>query len=411
MKMESTLQPKNKASDGLALILASLKNIRFGQLELILPQGEALYFSGSQAGPAAKMRALDVRVFDCILARSDIGLGEAYMEGLWQTDDISSLIEFAVVNRNALAGAMLGQWHKVLIYKVKHMFNLNSKSGSRKNISAHYDLGNDFYKLWLDETMTYSSAQWAGDRSLSLAQAQKKKYELLLGHLNAKKGSRILEIGCGWGGFAEYAAKNGHHVTGITISRQQFDFATARMKRQNLQDRVDIQFLDYRDLKGQYDHVVSIEMLEAVGAQFWHGYFKKITEVLKPGGSVAIQSITISDTVFASYRKGTDFIQQYIFPGGMLPCERELKTIVGGLNHCEVKFTRFGLDYAHTLKIWAAEFEKVSGEVRRMGYSAEFERMWKFYLGYCEGAFRAGQINVVAMVYSPGVYSPGELKR
>lgn len=174
LKMESTLQPKNKASDGLALILASLKNIRFGQLELMLPQGETLYFSGSQAGPAAKMRVLDVRVFDWILARSDIGLGEAYMEGLWQTDDISSLIEFAVINRNALAGAMLGQWHKVLIYKVKHMFNLNSKSGSRKNISAHYDLGNDFYKLWLDETMTYSSAQWAGDRSLSLAQAQKK---------------------------------------------------------------------------------------------------------------------------------------------------------------------------------------------------------------------------------------------
>lgn len=399
MSTPEKLYPLSKSTDGMKLILASLKNIEFGQIELVMPSGESLVFTGSQPGPSPKMEIFDVRVFDLILARSDIGLGEAYMEKLWQTDDISKIIEFSVMNRKALATAMFGQWHKIFMYKVKHLFNLNSKAGSKKNISAHYDLGNDFYKLWLDETMTYSSAYWGADQSLSLAEAQRAKYGMLLAQTKARPGSHILEIGCGWGGFAEYAAKKGFRVTGITISKEQFDFATARMKRQGLENLVDIQFLDYRDLKGKYDHVVSIEMLEAVGAEFWSGYFRKIRQILAPGGTACIQTITISDSVFASYRKGTDFIQQYIFPGGILPCEKELRRIVRETNQSEVEFTRFGLDYAKTLRLWADEFEKQLGQIESMGYSEEFQRMWKFYLGYCEGAFRGGQTNVVSMVF------------
>jgi cyclopropane-fatty-acyl-phospholipid synthase len=341
----------------------------------------------------------DLEIFDMIISKSDIGLGEGYIKTLWDTESVSNLIEFAVLNRNALKAAMYGQWHRLLRYKVKHMISRNSKRGSQKNISAHYDLGNSFYKLWLDETMTYSSAYWGTDTELSLASAQHKKYKLLLDNLKAKPGAHILEIGCGWGGFAECAARNGMRVTAITISEEQRVFAVERMKRLGLDAQVEILFMDYRELKGQFDHVVSIEMLEAVGIEYWQQYFTKINEILKPGGTVSIQSITIHDSQFEQYRKGTDFIQQYIFPGGLLPCEKEISKIVKQTLGCKPEFLHFGLDYARTLALWAEKFQNEKTNVSALGYSEEFQKMWEFYLGYCEGAFRAGQINVVMISF------------
>jgi cyclopropane-fatty-acyl-phospholipid synthase len=248
--------------------------------------------------------------------------------------------------------------------------------------------------------MTYSSAFWGAHQDLSLTSAQLNKYEQLLNALKAKPGDHILEIGCGWGGFLEYAGSKGHRVTGVTISKEQFDYAVKRIDQAGLSKNVEILFVDYRDIVGVYDHVVSIEMIEAVGQSYWPLYFKKIREVVRPGGSVAIQGITIHDKVFESYKKGTDFIQQYIFPGGMLPCEKEIKRNIESINSSQLDFTRFGQDYARTLKIWAENFSSQKDNIESLGYSLEFQRMWLFYLKYCEGAFRAGQINVVLVSYS-----------
>ena len=394
------LQPLQvKASDGLKIILSSLQTIEFGRIDLYFPNGKVMTYSGPKAGPHAKMVIKDLEIFDMIISKSDIGLGEGYIKSLWDTESVSDLIEFAVLNRSALRAAMIGQWHRILSYKVKHLINRNSKRGSQKNISAHYDLGNSFYKLWLDESMTYSSAYWGSESELSLLSAQYNKYKMLLDNLKAKRGAHILEIGCGWGGFAEYAATNGMRVTAITISEEQRVFAVERMRRLGLEDQVEVLFLDYRELKGQFDHVVSIEMLEAVGIEYWQEYFRKINEVLKPGGTVSIQSITIHDSQFEQYRKGTDFIQQYIFPGGLLPCEREITKTVKQITGCNPEFIRFGLDYARTLSLWAEMFQKEKLQVTALGYSEEFQKMWDFYLGYCEGAFRAGQIDVVVISF------------
>ena len=388
-----------KASDGMHLILNSLQQIRFGQISVVLSNGEQLKFKGSENGPNANIQIKDPCLFDLIIGRSDIGFGEAYIQGMWETDSIAKIIEFAVLNREALGSAMIGQWAKILVYKFKHFIKRNNKKGSQKNIKSHYDLGNSFYRLWLDESMTYSSAYWGEKKTLSLAEAQLNKYELLLKQLNAKPNASILEIGCGWGGFAEFAAKKGFRVTGITISREQFDFATERMRRQGLYNLVDIRFLDYRDLQGQFDHVISIEMIEAVGAEYWGAYFKKIREVLKDSGTAAIQSITINDSYYNQYRRSTDFIQQYVFPGGMLPCESELRKSVRESFGTEPEFYRFGLDYARTLSLWNDNFFSKQHEIKNLGHTDEFQRLWKFYLGFCEGAFKGGQINVVAMKF------------
>ncbi len=390
---------KNKFSDGTKLILNSLKEISYGRVELKFPNEEEFAFQGAKAGPVVRMKINNICCFDMILEKSDIGLGESYMLGYWETDDISNLIELALLNKSALKSAMIGEWRKIILYKLKHLFNANSKTGSRKNIRAHYDLGNSFYQLWLDRSMTYSSAYWGPQPDLTLQEAQENKYEFLLKHLGAQKGESILEIGCGWGGFAEHAAKQGFNVTGVTISEEQYAYALARIQTAGLAEQAKILFLDYREIQGTFDHVVSIEMLEAVGEKFWPNYFKKINEVVKPGGSVAIQSITIDNNEFTRYRKGTDFIQQYIFPGGMLPSENRLNEVISPLGAKNIQFRRFGLDYAKTLRLWCEKFSQELGQISALGYSLEFQRMWKFYLGYCEGAFRAGQINVVTMSY------------
>lgn len=382
------------------ILLGALDKIEYGKITISGQNGEQAIFSGQKPGPQAEMTVYDFSTFDLILQKSDIGLGEAYIKGLWSSQSVSSLIEFAILNKKCLELAMRGVWHKILSYKVKHLLNFNSRIGSRKNISAHYDLGNNFYRLWLDETMTYSSAYWGPHAHLSLAQAQEKKYELILGKLEAKTGGHILEIGCGWGGFAEFAAHKGFKVTGVTISKEQHEFSKQRIQRAGLDELVEVKLLDYRDITETFDHVVSIEMIEAVGEVYWPNFFKKVQQCLRPGGKVSIQSIVIGDSEFARYRKGTDFIQQYIFPGGMLPCVKALTSLAKTSGGQNIQVDHFGLDYARTLNIWGRSFLNKKNEITQLGYSDEFQKMWTFYLEYCEGAFRAGQTSVVNLSYN-----------
>lgn len=340
------------------IFLKTLEKIKFGQISIDFqnPKIESFIATGDHPGPNVHLKILDERFFDYLLQKGDIGLGEAYIQGLYEVSSISDLIEFGLLNRESLEKAIFGNWAALLKYKFKHLFNLNTKLGSKKNILAHYDLGNTFYSTWLDETMTYSSAYFSENNSLDLSLAQVNKYQEIIKILNPKKGAHILEIGCGWGGFAEVAAMAGYLVTGITISDEQYDYAKKRIANRKLEDKVQILKIDYRDLQGQFDHVVSIEMIEAVGKEFWVGYFKKIENCLKPGGTSVIQSILINDADFKKYLRHTDFIQQYIFPGGVLPSAGVISRILKKLNFDQVKFVHFGLEYARTLKIWHETF-------------------------------------------------------
>ena len=279
----------------------------------------------------------------------------------------------------------------------------NSRRQAKKNISYHYDLGNDFYGLWLDDTMTYSSALFqTGQESLETAQTA--KYASMVDEMGAVAGDHVLEIGCGWGGFAEYAAKErGLKVTGLTISREQHDFATARMERLGLSDRVEIKMQDYGDETGQYDGIASIEMFEAVGEKYWPTYFEKVSDCLKPGGKAGLQIITIQDQMFEDYRSGTDFIQRYIFPGGMLPPPGKLAEIGKSLG-LDLKDQKiFGQDYARTLLEWRQRFRTAWPQIRPMGFDERFKRLWEFYLHYCEAGFRAGNIDVRQLVYEKAI--------
>ena len=277
-----------------------------------------------------------------------------------------------------------------------HLLRPNTRSGSRKNIHAHYDLGNEFYRHWLDGTMTYSSALFDGDNSLSLEAAQDAKYERILQVLDPRPGERILETGCGWGGFAEYVARTrGVAVHGITVSQAQLAHAQARIDRQGLDALVDLSFTDYRDVAGSYDYVVSIEMFEAVGERFWPTYFRSVHDCLKPRGRALIQTITIADDAFAAYRRSSDFIRQYIFPGGMLPCPSRLDELTTAAGLDTKSSLAFGPDYAETLKRWRQSFDAATQQVERMGFDHSFRQIWRFYLCYCEAGFRAGRTDVM----------------
>jgi cyclopropane-fatty-acyl-phospholipid synthase len=313
------------------------------------------------------------------------------MLGEWESDNVNGLIRLAVENENALKHIIKGSALSILFYRLKHLLNRNTKKGSKRNILAHYDLGNDFYSLWLDDSMTYSSALFSSEGN-NLKEAQLCKYQHIIGQLNAKAGAHILEIGCGWGGFAEYAAAQGFKVTGITISEEQHQFARKRVER--FGPDVDIQLKDYRELEGSFDHVVSIEMFEALGKAYWPKYFEVISKVLKPNSSAVIQTITIRDESFASYSRGTDFIQQYIFPGGMLPGPARFVISAQKKGLELTGRTEFGQDYAKTLAEWESNFTRVEQEVRSLGFDNTFIRMWRFYLKYCQGGFESGKLGV-----------------
>jgi len=378
------------------LMFKLLGKLRGGSLTVHGPAGYAETFGERDSGPHVRITLKDWSVIGRAAASGDIGFAETYFEGRWNTDNLPGLIEMFCVNRAALEQAMYGSRLGGLFYRIKHLLNANTRRGSRKNISAHYDLGNAFYQLWLDPSMTYSSALFGGDYSLPLEAAQQSKYRRVLEQLRAQPGQRILELGCGWGGFAELAAREyGVHVTGLTLSTEQLAYAQERMRQAGLAELADLRLMDYRELDGQFDHVVSIEMFEAVGEAYWDGYFACVKRNLPPGGRAVIQSITIDEEVFPRYRKSTDFIQQYVFPGGMLPSPTEFlrRAAQAGLQF-EIG-VRFGRDYAETLRRWRVAFLETLPAARAQGFDERFIRLWEFYLAYCEGAFAAGSTDVI----------------
>ena len=380
-----------------AALLKLLAKIRHGRLDLRLPDGEHLSFGDAAAGPHAQMLVDSWQLFDDVLARGDIGLAEAYIDGAWHSPDLAALLSLLTRNREALAEAVYGQWWRLLAARLRHLVHDNSRSGSRRNIIAHYDLGNAFYSEWLDPTMSYSSALYGDAAGITLADAQVAKYRRILQRLEAKPGQRILEIGCGWGGFAEVAAREaGVEVLGVTLSPSQLAFAQERMRRAGLDELVTLELRDYRDLDGErFDHIVSIEMFEAVGERWWPTYFASLERLLKPGGRAVVQSITIRDDLFARYRRGTDFIQQHVFPGGMLPSPRAFAAEAGRAGLQLADSFAFGRDYARTLREWAVAVEQRWPDIAAQGFDERFHRLWRFYLAYCEAGFDSGCTDVM----------------
>jgi cyclopropane-fatty-acyl-phospholipid synthase len=376
-------------------VLKALDRLTIGHLTLHLPDGKVRRFGDPAASRDAVLEIRDWRFFRRVLLDGDIGFAEAYMEGYCDSPDLPRLISLLAENQNALGTITHSNLLHNVALKLMHRWRQNSRQGSRRNIHAHYDLGNRFYGLWLDPTMSYSSALYQGEVSQSLEAAQNAKYERVLTQLGAKQGDSILEIGCGWGGFAEVAARRGMRVTGITISKEQLDYARARLERAGLADRVDLQFRDYRDIVGQYDHIVSIEMIEAVGERYWPDYFAALKRHVAPGGSALVQAIVIADDFFEGYRNRPDFIQTYIFPGGMLLSPQGMREQCrkAGLKIAELY--SFGLDYAHTLETWLGRFDAVADQVGRLGFDERFRRMWRYYLAYCAAGFSTRRTDVL----------------
>ena len=369
------------------LIFDMLEGLRGGRLEIRLPDGASRLFGEGEHGVTLQVH--DEALFGQVLARGDIGLAEAYLDGAWDSSDVTGLLSLLASNRPVLKKAVYGSWRKLLAARVRHWLNGNSRAGSKRNIMAHYDLGNEFYKLWLDTSMSYSSALYRAVDDGDLETAQRAKYRRILRRLRADVGQSVLEIGCGWGGFAELAVGEGLQVTGLTLSPAQLAWAKQRVPA------ADLRLQDYRDTREQFDHVVSIEMFEAVGERWWPAYFRTVARALKPGGRAVIQSITIRDDLFAQYRRGTDFIKQYVFPGGMLPSPAAFRAAAARQGLVVRGEYAFGHDYAHTLAEWRHAFEANWPQIAELGFDEHFRRLWRLYLCYCEAGFLAGNIDVV----------------
>lgn len=367
---------------------------RRGTIRFDLPDGRKVMFDHGIKGPNAVVEVHDFNFANRAMAGGDVGFAESYMDQEWSTPNLTAVLEFFSENFEAAGKLAVGGFMVKFANIMRHIFNRNTKAGSKRNIIAHYDLGNEFYESWLDQTMTYSSALYTSP-NLTLEEAQTQKYARIADQISLSEGKTVLEIGCGWGGFAEYAAKErGAKVTCLTISPSQRDWALERMQREGISDRVNIKLEDYRDHRGQYDSVASIEMFEAVGESYWPSYFAKVHDSLNDEGKAALQIITINDDLFAKYRKRADFIQRYIFPGGMLPSESALREQVSAASLSLEEAHYFGPDYAKTLRIWAKAFEERWGQIAHMGFDERFRRMWRFYLSYCEAGFDNGRINV-----------------
>ena len=383
-------------------LIEHLRRLRRGCLEIALPDHPAFQIRGAAPGPSADITVVRPgAVLRRLFWRGDLGFAEGFMAGEWQSSDPAKLLELFALNLDAYAETEARHSLSRIMTSIRHRLNRNSLRGSRRNIAAHYDLGNDFYAQWLDPSMTYSSGLFGpGD---TLTQAQERKYQRMLDQVGAKPGEHILEIGCGWGGFAEYAARRGMRVTGITLSREQLYYARRRVALAGLAERVDLRFCDYRDLDQQVDHIVSIEMFEAVGQEYWQDYFATLVRCLRPGGRVALQVITIDEAHFRQYADNPGgFIQSYIFPGGMLPTKEHLKRLSLDAGLKWHGMTGFGVDYADTLAIWHKQFNRCTDWLEARGYDRRFRRMWRYYLAFCEAGFRARQIDVVHCLMEKG---------
>ena len=373
-----------------------MKRLDSGTLSFTSPEGYTTIFRGAHEGVRADLRFADWGVASEAFKSAEIGLAECYRDGRVFTSDLTAFLMLCTENQTALESVFYGKPLVALMFRIKHMLRSNTRANARKNIHAHYDLSNDFYRLWLDDTMTYSSAVFHGDYSTPMAEAQTAKYERILQVLNPAPGATILEIGCGWGGFAEHAARTRNvKVTCITLSRAQLEFAAARITAAGLDQLVELHLIDYRDVRGEFDYIVSIEMFEAVGERFWPTYFKAVHDRLKRGGRAVIQSITIDEAAFPRYRETSDFIREYIFPGGMLaPIPRFIADAnAAGLSAGEP--FRFGIDYAETLKWWLHRVNEKVADIKLLGFDEKFLQLWRFYLCYCEAGFRTGRTNVM----------------
>ncbi|OFW99041.1 MAG: cyclopropane-fatty-acyl-phospholipid synthase [Alphaproteobacteria bacterium RIFCSPHIGHO2_12_FULL_63_12] len=371
--------------------------LRYGSLRFILPDGRDLVFTGAEETDSQGI----ILVRDFAFARrsvlgGDIGFFESYADGEWDSPSVTDVLYIFARNADIVKEAFSKTPLIALFERIRHNFvNKNTRAGSRRNIMAHYDLGNAFYEKWLDRTMTYSSARF-GDGARNLAAAQTNKYRMLARSIDLKPGESVLEIGSGWGGFAEFAAREiGANVTGLTISPAQLDYARRRIQREGLGERVDFKLLDYRDAQGAFDKVASIEMFEAVGREYWPQYFAKVRDLLKPGGAAGIQTITIADRFFERYSRSTDFIKRYVFPGGMLPSEGALKTEVTRAGLAWQDAAAFGKDYAATLAEWRRRFLGAWDEIVALGFDDKFKKLWQFYLSYCEAGFKAATTDVL----------------
>jgi cyclopropane-fatty-acyl-phospholipid synthase len=369
-----------------------LERLAHGTLRQRLPDGSTRSFGAG--APEAELTITSWAVFDEVLRRGDIGFAQAWIDGLWDSDHLEEVLALMVANRAALQAVIYGTWWGQVLDRIRHLFNRNTRSGARRNISAHYDLGNDFYRLWLDPSMTYSSAIFEGQTDRSLEAAQHAKNRRLLAELGLTPAQRLLEIGCGWGGLAEAASAQGLAVTGLTLSREQRAFALERLGWAGA-DQAQILLKDYRDESGQYDGIASVEMFEAVGEAWWPAYFDCLRRCLKPGARAVIQTIVIADHLFDRYRRGTDFIQQYVFPGGMLPSPSGFEALAQRAGLKVANRFAFGADYARTLAIWRERFLAVLPQVHEQGFDRRFIRTWSFYLAYCEAAFRHGSTDVI----------------
>ncbi|MGI9389922.1 MAG: class I SAM-dependent methyltransferase [Boseongicola sp.] len=387
-----------------AATFAIASKLKYGRLDFHLPDGRIFRVEAPNPGPVAEIRVHNPDVFARLIREGDLGFSDAYLEGWWSTPDLQVFMDAMHAGNEEMYYSFPGMIFVRAFERMRHWLNSNSKSQAKKNISYHYDLGNDFYSLWLDDTMTYSSAIFETGQE-SLEKAQILKYQSMVDQMGANPGDHVLEIGCGWGGFAEYAAKErGLKVTGLTISKEQFDYAVDRMDRAGLSDQVEIKLQDYRDEHGIYDGVASIEMFEAVGEKYWPTYFNAVRNRLKPGRKATLQIITIEDHRFDAYRKSVDFIQKYVFPGGMLPSPSVLRSEVEKAGLRVMKSVEFGECYSQTLRRWHDTFnDRWDDVVSLRGFDDRFRRMWNFYLTSCAAGFHAGNIDVTQItVTKPG---------
>ena len=376
--------------------LRLLARLQHGALTVQLPDGSVQHF-GPGGGTVAAITLKNWNVFAAALKSGDIGFAESYIAGDWTTPHLTDLLKLFIANRQQVEGVIYGTWAGRLLYRIKHLLNRNTRANSQKNIHAHYDLGNAFYALWLDDTMNYSSAWFEGDAGGDMRTAQLAKVRRALRMAGVQPGDRVLEIGCGWGALAEMATTEfGATLTGVTLSTEQLAFARKRMAQHGVAGQADLRLQDYRDISdGPYDAICSIEMVEAVGREYWPTYFASIKRLLKPGGKACIQSIVIDDGLFKRYISSTDFIQQYIFPGGCLPCPREFRRQAQAAGLRVVDELAFGLDYAETLRRWHERFVAQRTHILQQGFDQRFLHIWEFYLAYCEAAFTMGNINLV----------------
>ncbi len=365
-----------------------------GRLDFVLPDGRVFRASGKNPGPVARVDIHNPEIFARLIREGDLGFSDAYLDNWWSTPDLQSFMDWVHAENEELYDGFPGMGLVRIFEKIRFWLQSNSKRQARKNISHHYDLGNDFYGLWLDETMTYSSALFTtGQESLEAAQIA--KYASMVDQMGVKEGDHVLEIGCGWGGFAEYAAKErGLKVTGLTISKEQHDFSKKRIENSGLKDSVNIKLQDYRDEKGRYDGIASIEMFEAVGQKYWPVYFETIKNCLHPGRQATLQIITVQDARWEVYQRGVDFIQKYIFPGGMLPSPNALKAEIQNAGLSVVRSKEFGLSYSQTLRRWHDVFNAKWDQAAELGFDDRFRRMWNFYLTSCAATFESGNCDV-----------------